>query len=256
MIAISLQSGSNGNCIYVEAGDTRLLVDAGISGKQVERRLASRGRDPRSLSAVLVTHDHIDHVKCAGIYARKWGVPVYLTGKTLAAARGRFDLGRIADVRAFGAGDAFEIGGVRVETIPTPHDGTDGVAYAVEHRGKRLGVLTDLGHPFDGLGALVSDLDGVFLESNHDERMLAEGPYPAYLKRRIRGPHGHISNEEAAALLTAAADLGRLQWACLAHLSAENNTPEVALATSARALDGRIPLAVASREIVSDVFEI
>jgi len=256
MIAISLQSGSNGNCIYVEAGETRILVDAGISGKQVERRLGARGRDPRSLSAVLVTHDHIDHVKCAGIYARKWGVPVYATEGTFAAARGRFDLGRIAEGRAFGAGDALEIRGVRVETIPTPHDGTDGVAYTVEHQGTRLGVLTDLGHPFDGLGEVVSGLDGVFLESNHDERMLAEGPYPAYLKRRIRGPHGHISNEEAAALLCAAADHGRLRWACLAHLSAENNTPEVALATSARALGGRIALTVARRDVVSEAFEI
>ena len=256
MIAISLQSGSNGNCIYVEAGEARLLVDAGISGKQVARRLAERGRDPRGLTAVLVTHDHADHVRCAGIYARKWGVPVYLTAKTLAAARARCDLGRIADVRTFDAGDAFEIDGARVETVQTPHDGADGVVFAVEHGGRRLGVLTDLGHPFDGLGALVSDLDGVFLESNHDVRMLAEGPYPAYLKHRIRGPHGHISNDEAAALLDAAAGRGRLRWACLAHLSAENNTPDVALATNHRVLRGRIELAVASRYVVSDPFEI
>jgi len=254
MIAISLQSGSNGNCIYVEAGDARLLVDAGISGKQVVRRLAERGRDPRGLSAVLVTHDHADHIQCAGIYARKWGVPLYITAKTLAAARARCDLGRIADVHTFDAGDAFEINGARVETFQTPHDAADGVAFAVEHGGRRLGVLTDLGHPFEGLGALVSDLDGVFLESNHDVRMLAEGPYPAYLKRRIRGPRGHISNDEAAALLDAAARRGRLRWACLAHLSAENNTPDVALETNRKVLGGRIDLAVASRYVVSEPF--
>jgi phosphoribosyl 1,2-cyclic phosphodiesterase len=205
---------------------------------------------------VLITHDHVDHVRCAGIYARKWGVPVYATAKTLAAARDRFDLGRIGDVRTFDAGDAFEIRDARVETIPTPHDGVDGVAFAVEHRGKRLGVLTDLGHPFDGLCELVSGLDGVFLESNHDLRMLAEGPYPAYLKRRIRGPHGHISNDEAAVLLDEAAQRGRLRWACLAHLSAENNTPDVALETNRRVLGGRIALAVASRTVVSEPFEI
>jgi phosphoribosyl 1,2-cyclic phosphodiesterase len=254
MIAISLQSGSNGNCVYIEAGETRLLVDAGISGKQVLRRLAERGRDPQGLSAVLVTHDHVDHVRCAGIYARKWGVPLYITAKTLAAARARFDLGRIADVRVFAAGDAFGIGGVRVETVGTPHDAADGVGFTVEHGGRRLGVLTDLGHPFDGLGDVVSDLDGVFLESNHDLRMLAEGPYPAYLKRRIRGPHGHISNDEAAALLGAAVGRGRLRWACLAHLSEENNTPDVALATSRRTLGDRIELAVASRYAASEPF--
>jgi phosphoribosyl 1,2-cyclic phosphodiesterase len=256
MFAFSLQSGSNGNCVYVEAGATRLLVDAGISGINVARRLAVHGRDPRALTAVLVTHDHVDHVKCAGVYARKWGIPVYLTGKTFAAARGRFDLGRIADVRAFAAGDAFAIGDVRVESIPTPHDGVDGVGFAVEHEGRRLGVLTDLGHPFAGLGELVAGLDGVFLESNHDVGMLAAGPYPPHLKRRIRGPHGHISNDETAALLDVAAGRGRLRWACLAHLSAENNTPEIALATSRRAIAGRIALAVAGRHAVSEPFAI
>jgi phosphoribosyl 1,2-cyclic phosphodiesterase len=256
MIAIALQSGSNGNCVFVEAGGVRLLVDAGLSGRTVERRLGERGLSPAGLTAVLVTHDHVDHVKCAGVYARKWGVPVYATAGTLAAARGRFDLGRIADARTFAAGDVLAIGELRVETIPTPHDGTDGVGYALEHRGARLGVLTDLGHPFAGLAEVVAGLDGVFLESNHDVRMLAEGPYPAYLKRRIRGPGGHISNDEAADLLDGAARRGRLRWACLAHLSAENNTPEIALATSRARLGDRIGLAVATRWGVSEAFSV
>jgi phosphoribosyl 1,2-cyclic phosphodiesterase len=257
MIAIACQSGSNGNCVFVEAGATRLLVDAGLSGKQVLRRLGSRGRGAEGLCAVLVSHDHADHVRCAGVYARKWRVPLYVTARTLEAARARCDLGRVDDIRLFEAGDAFDVGDVRVETVPTPHDGADGVAFAFEHGGRRVGVLTDLGHPFDGLGRVIASLDGVFLESNHDPHMLATGPYPAFLKRRIAGPRGHISNHEAAQLLLDAVERGgRLRWACLAHLSAENNTPELALETSRRVLGERLKVFAASRYEASDVFEV
>ena len=257
MIAISCQSGSNGNCIFVEAGETRLLVDAGVSGIQVVKRLASRGRDAERMSAVLVSHDHSDHVRCAGIYARKWRVPLYITRKTLEAARRWCDLGRIDDLRIFSAGDSFDIGEVRVDTVPTPHDGADGAAFAVEHRGSRLGVLTDLGHPFEGLSRVLENLDGVFLESNYDPSMLETGPYPWPLKRRISGPGGHLANFEAARLLDDAFESERrLRWACLAHLSQENNTPELALKTSRALLGAKLPIFAASRHEASDVFEV
>jgi phosphoribosyl 1,2-cyclic phosphodiesterase len=256
MRAIACQSGSNGNCVFVEAGGTRLLVDAGLSGIQVQRRLASRGVDASGISAVLVTHDHSDHVRCAGIYARKWRVPLYLTAGTLEAARGWCDFGRLDDVRIFAAGDSFGVGDVRVDTVPTPHDGADGVAFAFEHRGARLGVLTDLGHPFAALRDVLAGLDGAFLESNYDQGMLETGPYPAHLKRRIAGPGGHLSNLEAARLLGDAADAGRLRWACLAHLSQENNTPQLALKTSRALLGDRLQIAAASRHEASDVFEV
>jgi phosphoribosyl 1,2-cyclic phosphodiesterase len=209
MIAISLQSGSNGNCTFVEAGDTRLLIDAGISGIQAQQRLARFGIDVRSVDALLVSHDHSDHVRSAGIYGRKFGLPVYITEVTRAAASHSCDLGSIPELRSFGAGDEIRLGDARVATIPTPHDGADGVVFAIESGGRRLGVMTDLGHVFDGLAEIVATLDGVVLESNHDRQMLENGPYPDFLKRRIRGAGGHISNDEAATLVGAAG--GRLE---------------------------------------------
>ncbi|MHC4400336.1 MAG: MBL fold metallo-hydrolase [Planctomycetota bacterium] len=254
MLTLSLQSGSNGNCIYVEAGGVRLLVDAGISGSQAEERLAACGRDIRSVDAVLISHDHADHSRALGIYQRKFGLPVYVTQKTLSAANRRCSLGRMQNLHYFRAGSVLRIGEVSVHSIPTPHDGADGVAFVVDDGRRRLGILTDLGHVFDGLEAVVGSLDAVFLESNHDRQMLATGPYPAFLKRRIRGPGGHLSNLEAARLL-AAADR-RMRWACLAHLSEENNHPEVALDTHRQILGNRLPLHVAGRYEATDVFEV
>ena len=254
MIAISLQSGSNGNCIYVEAGGVRLLFDAGISGIQAERRLERFGVDIRDVDALFVSHDHVDHARCAGIYGRKYGVPLHITPATLEAASSRGELGRIPAARSFSAGDSVQIGGVTVETVPTPHDGADGVVFSIDDGIHRLGVMTDLGHVFDGLVEAVGSLDAVILESNHDLEMLAGGPYPPFLKRRIRGPGGHISNDEAAQLVGATGD--RLRWACLAHLSEDNNTPDVALATWREILGPDLPLHVAGRYEPTPVLEL
>ncbi len=254
MIAISLQSGSNGNCTYIESGGVRLLFDAGISGVRAERRLASHGREIRDVDALIISHDHTDHIASAGIFGRKYGIPMYVTRKTLAAAERKRDLGRLSDVSLFEAGGALRFGSICVETIPTPHDGVDGVAFVIVAEGKRLGVLTDLGHAFDGLAELIGDLDAVFLESNYDPDMLARGPYPPFLKQRIRGKAGHLSNSEAASLLER--NGSRLNWACLAHLSEQNNTPEVALETSRRVLNNGLPLFVASRYEVGPPLEV
>ncbi len=250
MHVIPLQSGSSGNAIYVEVEGTRLLFDAGISGKQAQERLAQQGRDISAVDAVLISHDHSDHARCAGIYQRKFGLPIYITPKTLRAAGGRGNLGRLEDVRHFRAGETLKFGRVSVETIPTPHDAVDGVVFVVDGRKQRqgiqrLGILTDLGHVFGDLHAVIGSLDAVVLESNHDPKMLRDGPYPAFLKRRIRGPGGHISNLESAELLAAAASR-RLRWCCLAHLSRTNNTPELALRTHRKILGERFALDVAS----------
>jgi phosphoribosyl 1,2-cyclic phosphodiesterase len=245
MIAISLQSGSNGNCIFVEASGVKLLFDAGISGIQAERRLGRFGIDIRDVDGLFVSHDHVDHVRCAGIYGRKYGIPVHITGPTLEAASRRCDLGRIPEARVFAAGESVRVGGAIVETLPTPHDGADGVVFTVDDGTHRLGVMTDLGHVFDELAEAVGSLDAVFLESNHDLAMLETGPYPPFLKRRIRGAGGHISNDEAAQLVGSTG--GRLRWACLAHLSEDNNTPEVAVATWLEILGPDLPIHVAGR---------
>jgi phosphoribosyl 1,2-cyclic phosphodiesterase len=255
MRVISLQSGSNGNCIYVEAGDVALLFDAGISGTQARERLAQHGRDVSRVAALVISHDHSDHSRSMGIYQRKFGLPVYVTAETFRAASARYRLGEIDDVRRFHAGTTLRFGGVRVETIPTPHDGVDGVAFVIDDGRRRLGILTDLGHVFGELDAIIRSLDAVLLESNYDPEMLEQGAYPEFLKRRIRGPNGHLSNVEAAELLSDSATK-RLQWACLGHLSHDNNTPAVALATHRKILGPRLPLHVATRYAASEVMEV
>lgn len=244
MRGISLQSGSNGNCIYVEAGGVRLLFDAGICGIEAARRLAAHGRDIRQVDAVIISHDHADHVKFAGVYQRKYGLPLYLTPRTLERADARHRLGILKKVNFFFAGGPLDFGTVSVLTVPTPHDAADGAVFVVESGGKRLGIMTDLGHPFEELHALMPTLDAVFIESNYDPELLKSGPYPAVLKRRIKGTAGHISNEESAALLRGGS---RLRWACLAHLSEQNNAPGLALETHRRRLGPEFALHVASR---------
>jgi phosphoribosyl 1,2-cyclic phosphodiesterase len=256
MIAISLQSGSSGNCIYVETGEVRLLFDAGITGVQAAERLAAHGRDIRAVDAVIISHDHGDHIRHAGVYQRKYGLPIYVTPSTLAAAASRCTLGSLRDVRHFRSGDKLRFGAVQVQAVPTAHDGADGSAFVIEAGPKRLGIMTDLGHVFQGLTHLVSSLDAVFLESNYDPEMLANGPYPSYLKQRIKGPRGHLSNLEAAELLRRAAEAKRLKWACLAHLSEQNNHPDLALTTHRRVLSGCIALYTADRYKVSGIFTV
>jgi phosphoribosyl 1,2-cyclic phosphodiesterase len=254
MKIISLQSGSNGNCIYVEADGVNFLFDAGISGIQVQDRLAIHGRDTEGIDAVLISHDHIDHSRSMGILHRKFGLPVYATAKTYGAAK-RYAVGEIEDLRHFTAGETIHFGTVVVETIPTPHDAEDGVVFVVDDGTHRLGVMTDLGHVFDGLADVVASLDAVVLESNYDPDMLSNGSYPEWLKERIAGPAGHISNVEAAELLLASASK-RMKWACLGHLSQDNNTPKLALETHRNILGDRLPLFLATRYEVSGVMEI
>jgi phosphoribosyl 1,2-cyclic phosphodiesterase len=251
---ISLQSGSNGNCIYVEAGGVKLLFDAGISGSRVRQRLAFHRRDVANVDAVLISHDHADHSRNMGILHRKFGLPIYVTLKTHRAAK-RYELGEIEDPRHFYSGDTLQFGHVKVETFATPHDGVDGVVFVVDDGKRRLGILTDLGHVFNDLEGIIQSLDAVLLESNYDPEMLDNGGYPFWLKRRIKGPGGHLSNVEAAEILRSASSK-KMKWACLGHLSGDNNTPALALATHRRILGDRLPLFLATRHEATDVLEI
>ena len=254
MKIISLQSGSNGNCIYVEADGVKLLFDAGIGASEVQERLALHGRDATAVDAVLISHDHIDHRRSMGILHRKFGLPIYATAKTFEAAK-RHALGKINDLRYFTAGKTIQVGKVTVETVSTPHDGADGVVFVIDDGKHRLGILTDLGHVFSGLGDVIASLDAVLLESNYDPEMLANASRPDWLKKRIAGPEGHISNFEAAELLLVSASK-RMKWACLGHLSQDTNTPELALATHRKILGDRMPLFLATRYEASEVMEI
>jgi phosphoribosyl 1,2-cyclic phosphodiesterase len=245
MRCFSVSSGSNGNCICVESDHVRLLFDAGISGKQTADRLARRGRDIRRVDAVIISHDHSDHVRCSGILARKFGLPVYMTARTHEAAERYSPLGTFGDLRFFDPSKPLVFGDLTVHCLPTPHDAAEPLAFVVTDGQSRLGVLTDLGNVFGGLTELMAGLDGAFLESNYDPDMLRNGPYPAFLKARIVGEHGHISNFEAAELVARQGE--RLQWVALPHLSEQNNTPDLAYRTHCQIAGRRRPVHVSPR---------
>ncbi len=254
ILAFSLQSGSSGNCIYVEAGGAKLLFDAGIPGIRAEERLRAIGRDIRDVDALVISHEHSDHVLYAGVYHRKYGLPVYFSPATLDASLKRLPLGRFGHVNLFMVGSVLKFKGAEVRTVPTSHDAEDGAAFVITEgqKGKRLGILTDLGHAFEGLPELAATLDAVILESNFDPEMLRRGSYPAPLKKRIQGPRGHLSNMEAAKLLSCCSGL---EWACLAHLSQNNNRPELALKTH-RAVNPALPLYIAGRHAPSRILKV
>lgn len=222
-----LGSGSRGNAILVETEDTRVLVDAGFSGRDLERRLQAVGVDPASLAALLITHDHGDHTRGMGVAARRWGVPLHLTDLTRNVCRGLLDGSE--NVRPYTSAAPVEIGGLTVTPFLTVHDAVDPVAVTVTETatGEKLGIATDLGratalvrHALQGCHLLV-------LESNHDEIMLRESHYPWSVKSRIGGSHGHLSNRAAAEL---ARELyhDELCAVVLAHLSENANHPALA----------------------------
>ncbi len=261
MRVISLQSGSNGNCVYVEADGLAILIDAGISARRARQRLAEYGIDITQCAALLISHDHSDHVRHAGVYHRTFGLPVCMTEQTYDVASRRCRLGEIDSLSFFTAGDTIRIRrgrqSVTVRSIPTPHDGTDCVAFVVEHQGRSVGVFSDLGHVFDELREAVQSVDAMLIESNYDPQMLQSGSYPEDLKDRIRGPGGHLSNEESAELTRLAVQRNpRLRWAALCHLSRDNNTPERALHAHRRQIGDAVPVHVASRYESSGVWSV
>lgn len=253
VLTFSLQSGSNGNSFYVEANGTRLLFDAGITGASAEARMAQHGRNIRDVQAVIISHDHVDHIRCAGVYHRKFGLPVYMTQWTHASTW--CSLGRIDDLRYFHSGDTLEFDGVKVHSVRTPHDAADGVLFIVECEGKRLGIFSDLGHPFEGLQGLLESVDAAYLECNYDPHMLEVGPYAEPLKARIKGKGGHLSNHESAELLRQCSRR-RPKWIAMAHLSRENNHPELALAAQLAAVGNDYPVHHASRYVCSDCWSV
>ncbi len=233
-----LGSGSRGNATYIECGGTRLLVDGGFSGRQLAERLARIGVDPASIDALVVTHEHVDHTRGIGVWARRWGTPLWMTQGTRAACAGLLRGGE--RVEAYEVGRPFEVGEARVEPFLTVHDAVDPVAVTVTGRecGTRVGVATDLGRPTAGVRHSLAECDFLILEANHDEGLLRAGPYPASVQARIASSHGHLSNHAAAGF---ACELvhPRLAGVVLAHLSAECNRPALALEVVGGALRRR-----------------
>jgi len=234
----SIGSGSEGNGLLVETTDghrrQRVLIDCGFGPRRARERFQAVGVEPESLAAILVTHEHADHIGGVFKLALAHRLPVYITHGTLHAARVPDEAREL--LRPIGADDRFELGGMQIHAVPVPHDAREPVQYVMDDGRNRLGVLTDLGHGSACVERAFSKLDALVLEANHDPDLLAGNPrYPPMLKRRIGGPFGHLANAAAGELL-ARLDPGRLKRLVAAHLSAHNNRPELARAALAKAL--------------------
>lgn len=221
----SIASGSNGNCYYLENDDDAILVDAGISARQIVERMTRLGLSLSRLRGVFISHEHSDHVRGIDVFCRKHAVPVFMTKKTY------ISYGRVVSdslLNFFAPGQPVKIGNICVIPFLKSHDAVEPCSFSVSSGNRNVAVMTDIGLECENVIAHIRNADALFLESNYDDQMLKTGFYPAYLKKRIASDRGHLSNTQAAQLAMKHAS-GRLKHIFLSHLSANNNTPQLAL---------------------------
>ena len=238
-----LASGSRGNCAIVSSSSTRILVDAGISCRETFRRMKAAGDDPRRLSAILITHEHSDHVYGLRVLAKKLNVPIFMTGATHEAwAREvREETGekpQPAKLETFCSGRSFQIGDIAITPFTIPHDAADPVGFTFRAEGIKVGIATDLGYLPPNVCDHLRGCDLLVIESNHDVEMLRGGPYPWSVKQRVMSRVGHLSNEALADFFSGDYD-GIATYVVLAHLSEQNNHPEIARRAAEQALGTR-----------------
>jgi phosphoribosyl 1,2-cyclic phosphodiesterase len=241
-----LASGSRGNTAVVESSKACILVDAGISCRETFKRLKSLGRDPRQISAILITHEHSDHVYGLATLAKRLDVPVFMTGATHQAwARSLRDdsggLPQIAKLELFSAGRSFHIADITVMPFTITHDAADPVGFTFRAEGTKIGIATDLGYMPASVRDQLRGCDVLMIESNHDLEMLRVGPYPWSVKQRVMSRVGHLSNESLAQFFAEYYD-GGASYIVLAHLSEQNNHPEIALRAAENALGPQMTL--------------
>lgn len=261
----SIASGSSGNCIYAGTDHTHIMIDAGISGKRIEEGLNSIGLKTAEMQGLFVTHEHSDHIGGLGVVARKYGIPIYATEKTIAAIQSSASVGKVdqALFHAVRPGEPVTMGDMTVEPVSISHDAADPVAYIMHQGDRSMAVITDLGTYDESLVDKLQGLDVLLLEANHDIHMLQVGSYPYPLKMRILGNRGHLSNEASGQLL------GRLLHdhfgtVILGHLSKENNLPELAYEAVRQEVDfgdnpyhgNDFPILVAKRDAVSELIRV
>jgi phosphoribosyl 1,2-cyclic phosphodiesterase len=235
-----LASGSRGNAALVESSQARILVDAGVSCRETFKRLKSAGFDPRTISAILITHEHSDHIYGLATLAKKLNVPVFMTGATHQAwARALRDengeLPKLTKLELFSSGRSFQIGDVTVTPFTIPHDAADPVGFTFRAEGVKIAIATDLGYMPASVCDHLRNSDVLMLESNHDLEMLRVGPYPWSVKQRVMSRVGHLSNDSLAQFFEKDYD-GGASYIVLAHLSEQNNHPELALRAAENAL--------------------
>lgn len=249
-----LASGSKGNSLFIESGGTKLLVDAGLSAREIVARLAAIQVDAAEIDGIIISHEHTDHIRGAGALARKFGVPVLISYPTSRETAGHF---RSTQLVEFESGCSFEFRDILVDPFPITHDSIDPVGLVLESSEGRVGFATDLGLATRLVKDKLKGCRALVLESNHDEEMLANGPYPWHLKQRIKSRHGHLSNVESAELLVEVMGPG-LEMVFLAHLSEVNNHPDAALEAFRKPLAGNgvcsPRVAVGVQNQVSEVF--
>ncbi len=263
MRVIILGSGSSGNALYIEAGDTRALVDVGLSAKESARRLTEAGVDPTQINAIVVTHEHADHIKGVRVFSKTAKVPVFVSRET----RSFCNWGGKADDLNWGqvisSSQPFQVGALDFHPFTIPHDGIDTFAYTVEAAGVKIGIVTDLGYITQLVAQKLLGCKMIVIESNHDRDMLKVGPYPWHLKQRIASKTGHLSNDETARWLQEDFD-GEAEYIVLAHLSRQCNHPELARLSALQALatrgslffqDAERRLKVAAQDHTSEWFE-
>jgi len=265
----SIASGSSGNCIYAGSDSTHILVDVGISGKRTEAGLNELDISMRDIDGIFITHEHADHIAGLGVLSRKYEIPIYATNGTIEAIKQCSSVGKIPDdlFCPICADEKIIIKDLVCNPMRISHDAAEPVAYRISHGKKKVAIVTDLGNYNDYTVESLKGMDALLLEANHDVRMLQVGPYPYYLKQRILGDRGHLSNERAGQLLSCLLH-DKLQAVVLGHLSKENNLPELAYeavrveVTMATAEDNStikfndIPMQVAKRSENSSIIHI
>jgi len=252
-----LASGSRGNACYVETDRVRILIDAGLSCREIFRRLECLQVEPSGIDGLVITHEHTDHVRGAGPLARRLGIPVFLNQATY--ERGTKAFGNLPEPVMIQTGQTVPLGDLRIETFTKCHDAGDPIGIVVSCNGLRLGVITDLGRSTRLVKDRLRGCQALVVEFNHDVDMLDQGAYPFYLKRRIKGPDGHLSNDQAQRLVQALAheDLGIL---VPAHISRENNQPDIvrreALSILVKCGLERVHLEMSSQDVPTPLMEV
>lgn len=257
----SLYSGSSGNCLYVESNNTKILVDAGVSLKKITEGLSSIGTDISDINAILISHEHSDHVQSLGNISHKFDIPIFANSKTCDAMPKQMDKIDSKNVHLFNVNENFEIGDLSVHPFSIPHDAANPCGFNIFNDNKKISIATDLGHMTNEIIDCLENSDFLLLESNYDPEVLKCCKYPFLLKQRIAGPNGHLSNNLAGKTIGHLINSG-LKNVTLGHLSKENNFPELAYNTVLEELhnlgysEDSININVASRTTPGNVIEI